>query len=159
MSLLELNIKAKKTVVVPPVKPQPAAAPGTLVLEVGKTYLTNEGEKVLMCEPDGFVSKQKGYLKGSLGGHFAHVWHPNGVYVGFPPEYKRSIKREWISEMHDAWLAGTPIEGLGTFGWFNLYSYQIIADNFGPDSKTTRDWWRKNYAKLELRIKPIGEQA
>jgi hypothetical protein len=149
VSTLELNIKAKK---VKPPTPPPHEATEGLKLEVGKKYITNEGVVLEMVSLQGTVHQAQDWLRALYPdeGDYYFYWEPDGTYVGAAKTHRRSIRREWTPtwELEEAWMRGEQFELLLGNEWMpcGWYSYKLIAGAFEKDSKTTKEWWQKNYA-------------
>jgi hypothetical protein len=142
VTTLELNIKAKKHTLQPPV----AAAPpntGPIKLEEGKKYILNNGNVT-----DSMITVPP-YYRCIVGDYTEQ-----GMYSGMQkdPNYPLHVAREWFPtwKEHDLWIAGGQIERLRPDGTWRkcAHSYASICDAFGKDSLTTKEWWHTNYAAL-----------
>jgi hypothetical protein len=135
LSTLELNIRAKKTVVVPPIAP---LVLGAVKLEEGKRYLTKNNTIVgPMTFNNGmkkpiFRDPQDGWIYGE-----------SGEFPPFDKTHSMTIVREWFPtwKEHDAWVAGKPVKCT-----VYVYPYKAIVAAFGENSPTTNGFWHKNYA-------------
>ena len=166
--MLELNLKAKKTIPAEqPITPN-GPAEYVLVLKEGKSYVTACGVIVGPLQ------------KGAPGRHLAFdglfwnetlkappptlCWTYNtkgGGFTGFPKDDPRRILFEWHEgwEFHLAWVLGKTIQFKTSLNeWYGLDSYSIISTTFGKDSHTTHMWWMINYHQLyktgNLRVAP-----
>jgi hypothetical protein len=154
VSTLELNIKAKKHIPVPQEKPVPVHQSDGLVLETGKKYVLNNGTVITLGGKAHHYGTDKKTLHFTLG----TGWHDDdGVYTSFPKEHPKSIAREWISEEHDAWLAGKKIQyNQGDGIWHTAYAEKILREVFGETSSSYKTWWKTHYQneKRNARIAP-----
>jgi hypothetical protein len=156
MSVLELNLRAKKTMVEKPKVEQVLAPPDIPIdgikLEVGKKYVLNNGWVVGPLEiptehPDRLCAKVKEEKYPAV-----RYWdQATGIYSSFDKDHPKTIRREWHTtwQEEEAWMAGRMFEYYYKPGdaWYSLgHSYKVICDVFGKDSKTTKEWWIKNMA-------------
>lgn len=149
MTILELNIKAKRTAVAPvPPPPGTIAQAGQLVLHPDKKYITLDGRVVDM--------KESGDFKGGLGPSVCYVkglgyYMADGTFTSYPRTDKMTIIREWFPtwKEHDAWIAGAPIIlDHPVQGKFYASPYKTITNAFGAESLTVKEWWHNENAKF-----------
>lgn len=170
MSTLELNLKAKRTIVPTVAQPEgllnkPIPTPPMGVfgpIEVGKRYILRNG-KVTQPLVQATAQEHLGRLCANIehdSFNTVRYWDKaTGVYSMFGVEHQRSIVAEW----HDAWMyekawkEGKPIEiyHLGT--WYPGTTYKQICLLFGEHSASTKNFWMKQFAKYGLNNIRIAE--
>lgn len=153
MSILELNVKAKKYM--PP--PETMAAPGKVLIETGKKYITIGG-KVIGPAIEHSVTTNRYYFHG-------HGWcdGEDGKYSGpAPATDKRSIACEWFEtyEQYKAWTEGKAIEVQWGEAWYPTHPYSSIRKAFGT-AEGARNWWMPNMDKAlgAKRVRIVGDVA
>lgn len=124
MATIVINPKAKKQIP-PPIKQ--VAPNGTIVWEVGKTYLTNDNRIVVL------TVVQPNILRGHIeGDELTYFWETDGRFVAFSIQDPRSIRREW-------WPYWKEEEHWRNDG---KVSYRL-ADNLS--------WWSFSYKQVEIK--------
>jgi hypothetical protein len=109
-AILEINVRAK-----PKDIPIPDAPTGSIQMEIGKKYVTKSGA-IIQCTAKKIHPSFELLYYCTVIKHAGHTYggyyYPTGLWQSceHQPDYKAHIVREWISELHDAWLEGATIE-------------------------------------------------
>lgn len=164
-NVLEINVKAKRL--------QPSLPPNTLSLEVGKKYVANSGEIWIVNSIKANHHPEFGYHVMATGKNkhpdsqhtsIFNFWQ-NGLWQGREPhkEFCNHLVREFISEVYEEWIKGTPIQyRIGNEKkWETFPTYATTKGMFlvSPGyKKTYEDFFRntpKNVGVHSLRVKPV----
>jgi hypothetical protein len=178
--LLEINLAAKKLVAAPAAAPVAGGEWNgngflTLPLETGKKYVTRNGHVVLAGEKstytkydlvNGGPSTQNVPMIHCTpvhgGGSWALAWRDvdTGKYSGSTDIPVGDIVRDYISDLHTAWVSGEKLEirFLPEGDWYPTYGYSTILTWKSNSKKEVDNWYRSHLLSNDqsgnLRVKP-----